>query len=479
MNFRRLVIAIAFLSICIMVSRPMVDTDTWWHLRTGQWILDHRVLSESDCFSFTRYGEPYYYPAWLSEILMAGIFSLGGLPALNLFFGILILLAFICIFFTMEGDAFLTAAVLVLAAGASEVYWSLRPHLFTFLFGACFYYCLQAFLHKGKNVLWALPAVMVLWVNMHPGYPVGFILLGITTAGVGIRYLAGSPRRNPATGRQAVWLVGTTFACLVAAVINPHGIRIFAYPLETLSIHFLQQFILEWGSPDFHLFQAQLFLGLFLATWTAVAFSPKRLDIVDFFCLIAIGVMGFTANRHTYLLSIIAPAIIIRYGNPILRAMAPKWNPDHPVSRMESAVQYIILIGLSVAGALWIIPTYAQEMDTALRLQVPVEGAAVLAEYPDDDRMLNSYNWGAYLLWAEPSRPVFVDGRTDLYGEDILRQYLKIVYAQEGWRDIMESWDIRLVFLEPSQPIVEVLLLDGWTIAYRDSQAILLQVPGS
>jgi len=209
-----------------MASRPMIDTDTWWHLRTGQWIVDHHALPEVDRFSFTRIGEPWYYPGWLAEIVMVDLFSLGGLPALNLLFTGLIFLTFIVVFFTLEGDPFLRAAILVLAAGASEIYWSARPQVFTFFFSACFYLCLRKFLLGNKNALWLLPLIMLLWVNIHAGFAAGFILLLIALVGQGLTYLVQRPPKPPEALRKLGWLVGVLFACAAAAVVNPRGIAI-------------------------------------------------------------------------------------------------------------------------------------------------------------------------------------------------------------------------------------------------------------
>ncbi len=151
MTVRRLVIAIAFLGIVFMASRPMIDTDTWWHLRTGQWILEHHALPEIDRFSFTRSGSLGITRPGCRKFSWWKYLRISGLAGLNLLFTGLILLACIVIFFTMRGDPYLRAAVLVLAAGASEIYWSARPQVFTFLFSACFFFCLREFLAGRKN----------------------------------------------------------------------------------------------------------------------------------------------------------------------------------------------------------------------------------------------------------------------------------------------------------------------------------------
>ncbi|MBN1439565.1 MAG: hypothetical protein JW929_09160 [Anaerolineales bacterium] len=479
MNIRRLVITVVFLGLLYMAARPMIDTDTWWHLRTGQWILENRALPQVDRFSFSRDGEPWYYPGWLAEILMAKVHALGGLAGLNLLFGGVLVLAFLVIHLTMEGNPFLRGAVFILAAGASEIYWNARPQLFTFLFTACFYLCLRRYLWGRRNALWVLPLIMVLWVNIHAGFAVGFILLLVAVFGQGLHFLAQGASRPPETGRKLAWLVGTLAACLAAAAVNPHGITILAYPFKTVSIQFLQRFIQEWQSPDFHYLEAQLFLILFFAAWAAVVFSPEKMDVRDFCFLAFIGYMGFLAWRNTNLLSIVAPAVIMKYAQPIVDRLFPGWDPDHAVSKLQSAVHIAAAACLTVAvlflGAASLSP---ESIQTAIRRQVPVDAVSYLAENPVQGRMFNSYNFGSYLLWYLPGIPVFVDGRTDLYDDEILSQYLTVIHAREGWREIMEQWRIEVVFVEVTAPIRQVLLSEGWTVLYQDDKAVILVLPG-
>ncbi|MBN2085654.1 MAG: hypothetical protein JW748_10575 [Anaerolineales bacterium] len=479
MTIRRLVIALAFIGIFIMAVRPMIDSDTWWHLRTGQWIVEHQELPEVDRFSLTRGGVPWYYPGWLSQIIMVQAYAAGGLAALNLMFAAVILLSFVLVFFSMEGNGFAVALVLVFSAGASEIYWSARPQLFTLLFSAACFLILSKFLWGNKNALWILPLIMALWVNMHPGFAVGFILIGIAFAGQGVAFLARRESR-PEAGRRLLWLGGILLSCLAAAALNPRGPAVLAYPFQTVSIRFLQNFIQEWQAPDFHYVEAQLFLILFMFTWTVIAFSPKKLEADDFFFLAIVGYMGFLAWRNTNLLSIVAPAIILRYGQPLLEKLLPDWNPDHPVTRVQSAVHTGAVTVLAAAALIYGIAGLSPDsLQAAVRRQMPVAAVEHLAAHPVPGGLFNSYNFGSYLLWMLPQSPVFVDGRTDLYTDEILDQYLIVVRGQEGWSEILERWQIRVVFVEPSMPILNALQAEGWTVYYEDSQAVILLHPGS
>jgi hypothetical protein len=406
------------------------------------------------------------------------VFTHAGLPGLNLLFTGLIVLACVVIFLTMRGDPYLRAAVLVLAAGASEIYWSARPQVFTFLLGACFFFCLREFLQRRNNFLWTLPILMILWVNIHGGFAVGFILLLIAVVAEGLNFLSAREPRSPEQIRKFLWISGTAVACLLACGINPQGWKIIAYPFQTVSIHFLQNFIQEWQSPDFHSWNAQLFLVLFFLTWAAIAFSPKPLDKGDFFLLTIISYMGFLAWRNTNLLSIIAPALILDYGQPILESRFPNWAPQKATSKILGAVNTAVFAAAAIAVAALVIGNNSPAaLEATIRKEIPVDAVEFLSRNPGWGRMFNSYNWGSYLLWNLPSYPVFVDGRTDLYDDEILNQYLTVVNAQAGWQKILQDWDIQVVFLEPTDPILQVLITEGWQVRYQDARSVILLRP--
>ncbi|HEX7432700.1 MAG TPA: hypothetical protein VF326_03520, partial [Anaerolineaceae bacterium] len=65
------------------------------------------------------------------------------------------------------------------------------------------------------------------------------------------------------------------------------------------------------------------------------------------------------------------------------------------------------------------------------------------------------------------------DGRTDIYGDEIVSQFLSVVYAKEGWQKILDRWNIHLILLEPSWPIVNILPNYGWKILYHDNVSVL------
>ncbi|MDZ4159118.1 MAG: hypothetical protein U1B80_04935, partial [Anaerolineaceae bacterium] len=89
--------------------------------------------------------------------------------------------------------------------------------------------------------------------------------------------------------------------------------------------------------------------------------------------------------------------------------------------------------------------------------------------------LLNEYDWGGYLVWNMREWQVYVDGRTYLYGDEIIGQWITAVQAEKGWQDVLEGWDIRYALLKPNRPLVTVLEMSGWERMASSDHWVLLK----
>ena len=95
---RRLATIILFLSVFMMAMKPSVDTDSFWHLRAGAWMLDNAHILTIDVFSYTRLNQSWINHSWLSQIFLALIYRLSGFGGLNLFTAVVIVAAFMFVY---------------------------------------------------------------------------------------------------------------------------------------------------------------------------------------------------------------------------------------------------------------------------------------------------------------------------------------------------------------------------------------------
>lgn len=476
---RRLAIAIFFIGLFAMAVRVAVDSDTFWHLRAGTWMIENRRLLDFDVFSHTRLGQPWINHSWLSEIPMAAIFATLGYGGLNLATAIIVWLTFFVVYRSGAGGSYVRIFAVLLAAITSAVYWSARPQIVSLLFTAVFNYVLILYRARGVNRLWLLPPLMVAWVNLHGGFAIGFILLATVLVGE----IVESFRQRMKRMERMIWIGGIGLACAVAAAVNPYGGQMLLYPFKTVSIGVLQNYIQEWQSPNFHMREAQVFIVMWLATFGAAGFSRRRLDATDFLLFAAFTALALLAGRNVAAFAVVAAPILMRHTDSIVAELGARW-PKLKVEESKEKqrrgfliLNWAILIVVAAAALVKIaLPLIPATTESAIARTLPVGAAAYLKAYPASGNLFNSYNFGGYLTWVlYPDRLVYVDGRTDLYDNEFLNEYLATYLAGSNWSKVFARHEIGVALTEPGAPIArELMQSPDWTVRYSDSVAVVL-----
>jgi hypothetical protein len=498
----RLVTAITFVAIFAMATRISVDTDTWWHLRTGQWIVEHHTVPTADPFSHTRLGAEWKIPGWIVQVPMYWLFTQFGFAGLNLFTAFFVTLALAFVYWTCSGHPLLRAFTLVLAAAASAVYWSARPQIVSFALAGIFAYVLWLFRWRSINRLWVLVPLMAFWANAHGGFAIGFILIALTLAGQVVslgwrwfnRMVVDVPDAAPGferapgdlDGRGVLWLIGVGAACALAAMVNPSGPVMLLYPFKTVSIGVLQDFIQEWQSPNFHLREAQPFLWLLFATLAVMGWSRRSVNLTDLLLVSGVAYLGFLAGRNVALLAIVAPPVLTRQlleGWDDFRARHPRWGEIvHLSARPPRRAQLILnwgILGVMVLAALVkvALPLPPAINQAQMAKILPVDAVDFVQRTHPAGKMFNSYNFGAYLVWAlYPDYPVYVDGRTDLYNDAFLREYLDVMLGRPSYEATLDKYGVNLVLVEANSLLGDRLAEDShWRKTYNDQVAVVYQ----
>jgi len=475
----RLLTAIVFIAVFVMGMRYPAGADTWWHLRAGEWMLTHRQILTGDVFSFTRAGAPWIDHGWLAQLFWAVIFRLGGWQLLGLTLAAVVTATFAIVWKISEGNIYLKAFAVILAATASSIIWTVRPQMLSFLFTAVALMLLENFRRRGKSLLPAFPLLMLLWVNVHGGFAIGFILLIMYLAGEAVNAISG--QRSAVSGELKKLSAALGISLLVVP-LNPNGWQMWLYPFRTVGIGALRAFIAEWQSPDFHQPIVQVFLLLTLALIAAIARSGKRMDWTDLALFGGWLTLSMVAVRNVAIFAVVSVPLLVRYGSAALESQfgALRLGRPNPVSKPMAVVNWVLL-GLlllaTVGQAVAVLSPAA--IAAAERERFPADAVAFIRENRPAGNMFNTYNIGGYLLYQlYPDYPVFVDGRTDLYDDAFLRQYLRTMNG-DGWEETFRQYDIRLAVLERGSPLEKSLAAKlnnhtNWQILYQDTQTIIL-----
>jgi len=437
------------------------DTDLFWHLATGQRTLSLGLV-RSDVFSWTIAGRPLLLDQWLGDVLIAVSYTLGGWR------GILALRA-IAVFglVACTTGAALAAAprrplVAVLASlpaiTLTRFVWNDRPELI----GFAFFTALLVTLRDGRTrVLVATVPLLGIWANLHGSYALGLALTLVVCAE---RAFADPPRR----GRLAL----IALAAAAATLLTPAG-----FATWTLSGgHFLAppRYIQEEGVPDLRMPYGFVF-GITLGLVIATAFLSRARGWREAVILVPIAFVSLTALRHMPFLAIAAAPYLASQAPQALAWLAdalriPSRRPSPPATvlpRMAAPVAAVAALAMVLAGV-------------ASAASAPDERgypAAALASLPPGGGLLNSYDWGGWLIWSAPATPVFIDGRIFPYLPDVLDDYRAIVGVHADWQEVGARRGVRALLLRPTDAVAVRARELGWRVISASESYVLLARP--
>ncbi|MDQ7024583.1 MAG: hypothetical protein Q9P01_12050 [Anaerolineae bacterium] len=472
LTIERTTIIVVVMLLFAMAMRVPVDTDTWWHLRSGEYILDNGTIN-GDPFSHTQSGETWINHSWGSQLIMYATWQVGSNAGLALYTALLAVAGIMVLYPISAGNAYLRAFVLVLGASSAAVFWSARPQMISFFLSSVVLYLVYTYKRKGKDRLWFFVPLMWLWSNLHAGWSIAYIFMFAFLVGELFNNIFGIDEN--VIGWQG-WrkLLLVTVVSIPFLALSPYSFQNMLVPLNTVNIGSLRDFIQEWNSPNFQGRETWPFIAIVMSLFGALWASRLKFDWSGFFLLIGTLFLALLYGRNIAVFAVVATPILTHHLDNALteRGFVLRTRQKIPSSLAMANLALVIVIALAVlvysVGV--VLPT---TVDPAQEERLPVAAAAYLAENDLPREMFNSYNWGGYLMFAAPDYPVFIDGRTDLYG-DFLRTYLDATLARDNWRDILAEYDINLVVVENGGGLDLALREEtGWTLVYEDDLAVI------
>lgn len=257
---RRLLILVALYAIpAIVVMHPVDDYDIWWHLRTGQWIVEHKALPTTDPFSTFGQGKPWVAYSWLFEVCIYELYQKLGLSGILLYRIVMSYAVAVAIhrFVTKREPRFVVASVWSILAFLSVApLMTERPWLLTIiLFTLTLDNVLE--LRSGRNTrtVWLLPLLYAIWANLHIQFVYGLFLLVLASAELPITRILGGlvpgvDVDRPST--QTWWrLVALTVCCFLATLFNPYHVRLYGIVLDFAAQSGAYKLIGELQAMDF------------------------------------------------------------------------------------------------------------------------------------------------------------------------------------------------------------------------------------
>ena len=450
-----------------------VDLDIWWHLRTGQWIWEHRWVPYADWFSSYGMGKPWAAYSWLFEILIYGLFSRLGLVGFFVYVYVLLVSITAALHSLIRKFEPRVAQSVALTAAALFAIVSLRtprPWLFTILFFIIELNLLVKVRRtRDYRVLWLLPPLFALWANLHIQFIYGLFVLGLAALEDSCRRLLsrrGAVDEETDRPLPTRLMVVITIACVLATLVNPYHFRIYAVVFDTVRQAGLYYLITELQAMSFRAFPDWIVLGLTLGA-AFVLGRARRIDPFWALLLLAGVYLSFRSGRDVWFVTIVASVIIARARSPL--AIESGYQ--------MSKAQVLLVVLLTVALSSLAIQSYRLsnvQIQKAVAESLPAAAANFIEEQGFSGPLYNHFDWGGYLIWRLPKLTVSIDGRSNVHDAERIRHTLKIWKGEPDWASDLELAAAHIVIAQKNLPLTQLLRLDSrFEIVYEDEVAVV------
>ena len=450
-------------------SRPLIHDDLFFHLATGQYVVEHYEVPTTDLFSFTRQGEPWVSHEWGFGVLAHFFWLAGGdwaLVALKATAVVAILLALLALMIRRSGARFAAppaglVALLAVSLWAINDQLILRASLFSSLFVLILLGLLHWFDQRGSRLsAVAIALLFLLWGNFHGEVIFGLFVLGVVTAeAVGGRMRTRGPlpgtlfQANPERPYLRLFLVS-----FVLTLVNPNGVQVLLYPFRLAAFLFTKGDSLKMGHfggatpasfAGFFLLIAILLLGLL---------PLERLKILSLTEVVTVGTfLVLSLRSHRFILFFVLFALPV-----IARQFGQSHRQGKPL--VKSPVLRSLVLGVT---ALTVAAAAAAAWQSHERIPVsrhfPAGAVELLQDEEVEGRLFNHQNYGGYLRW-KLDEPIFWDGRNLLFAS------LMEEVAQMPLEQVAEKWGVDHVLLTDFEYLQmgDQLLPETWGLVYWD-----------
>lgn len=448
------------------------DPDIWWHLKTGDWIVEHKAVPHDGIFSRTAANRPWIAYSWGYEMLLSRSYAWFGLVGLGMF-GILLTVTVAFVLFWMLhrlSGSFWIAWILAFI-GSFAFLFSLMPRpvfVTMILFTIMLTLLLQAQRSGSMKLLWWLPLIFFLWANIHIQFIYGLFVVGLFMGINLLQRVLGRFGIEPKFIRLPTLpvsgLILVLLACFAATFFGPYTYHLYhvvaAYSQSKVPYSMIQELL----AFDFKSFTEYVLLLLTAAAFFAIGW-PRRLDLFKLVLLIVASAIAFRTARDAWFVSICASAFI---ADLCTEPSAP--GPVMKVSELTG-------VGSLVAVLLWLIAVNTgfntRELDRAISQVYPVNAVNFVRRNSFSGPLYNHLDWGGFLIWYMPQYPVTVDGRNDLYGDDIDRVTYNSLQGESYTSDPYLN-EAGLVLLPKHDPLAELLTIDSrFRLVYQDPLAVV------
>jgi len=463
---------VLFFILTIAFLLPVTPNDYWWYVRIGRDTLQAGAVPTVDALSYTQAGQPVVYHSWLSAVLFWLLYRAGGLSLTVLARGVALALAYALIWSLARkagSGAKLASLLTLLAALASSSNWSMRPQIFAYPLFALALWALYRWEQGKTKMIWLLPLICLLWVNLHGSFVMLFLLAGAA-------FVFGKGNRKV--------LALALAASFAVTLVNPRGFGAWMYVVASLSDPSSQVFSVEWSPPVNAGWQMNLFFVWLLAFPFLAAslrchsgqVSPRKRTRMEWAWFLGFGLLALWGERYVIwfvlILTVLTASLLAEWGQ---RWLDRPRRAGIPTLDFSLAILFIVM-PLAVLPGLR--EGWWDKAPSPLE-NTPVQATEWLAGRPElPGPLWSEIGFSSYLEFALPSRPTWIDTRFEVFPVEQWEQYRAINSGEWNWQSLLDEAAVNLLMVSKSEQPRLLAALEAspaWCPAYRDEVAVIYQ----
>lgn len=473
------------------------DSDTGWHIRSGEHILASHSVPFTDPFSFSRPAAPWFAWEWGTDALMGAAHRVAGLTGVCLLYAAAIAFSvwlWVRLTWAAGGSFLLACALCSPMLSTANLHWLARPHVLGWVLLLAFLIWMVRTADAPPPSMSAAEGVLLfgygaLWANLHASFLLAPAIALLWSAEAWVRPLLWDiePSRERSKAR---WFACAAILTAAGSFVNPYGWRLHEHVVRYLADRDLLDRVGEFQSFNFHSEGSlQILLTVALGMLGgAMELGHKRPARFALLFVLALGALR--SARGLPLLALaglpLANAAMtqaLRRSSALRPALHRRLSAflayDGRLLVLDGRLGGAALIPFALAAAFLFLNAATVKAGTGFPPEeFPVFAAERVAAMPEGARILAPDKFGGYLIYRfDGARKVFFDGRSDFYGGAFLKQYIRLVQVRPGWHETLGLYSFTHALLPVDAPLGPALERDGWTELYRDSTAVLLRAP--
>jgi tetratricopeptide (TPR) repeat protein len=470
-----------FLLLVVFGIRLINDLDLGYHLKSGQWIMENLSFPSHDTFTYTVSDRAYVDLHWMYQTALYLVHRAGGYSWLTVAHVLLIVLAFVLTFARLRctGSPYWMCVILLgVALLGCELRFRVRPEILTWVLMGLTLWILEQRMGRGRNLLFLLPLIQVVWINAEGLFLIGWVLAAF--------FLASGWFHDGKLDKALLKYSGLAAA---ACLLNPYFLRGVLFPFELMntlgsdvfanSINELkspwtmakyQTFLPEWTLLSYKLFSFFLLL--------LMLFSIRKRKLHDFLMAGSFFYLSCNAQRNLSLFMLACVPLAASCWKDLKWEKLEKFQAAVFPRPAAAWVFTLFMLGLCLrvmTGAYYVSERRSDRFGLGLDAhKQPVQAASFLVENRLDGRILNHMNLGGWLDWKGPQK-TFVDGRLEVMGEKFYAEF-NASSQSGGLAALLEKYGIEIIIFNPnhaSQWLHELEKMPDWRPVYLDEAAVI------